>query len=53
MARNCLLFPWFALADRGLALGMADSAGWIGRIELWEMSGDYMRMTIQAGQAGN
>ncbi len=38
-----------ALADRILTIRMAGSAGWIGKIEMWETSGDYMRMTIQAG----
>lgn len=35
-----------ALADRVQTVKMAGSAGWISRIEMWETSGDYLRMTI-------
>lgn len=38
-----------ALADRVQTVRIAGSAGWIGKIEIWETTGDYMRMTIQAG----
>lgn len=38
-----------ALADRIQTVRMAGSAGWIAKIEMWETTGDYLRMTIQAG----
>ncbi len=37
------------LADRVRTVRIAGRTGWIERIELWETSGDYLRMTIQAG----
>ena len=37
------------LADRIQALRMAGSPGWVGKIEMWETTGDYLRMTIRAG----
>lgn len=37
-----------ALADRVQAVKMAGEAGWIASIELWETTGDYLRMNMQA-----